>query len=207
MKPTLFAAICLLCILAAFKAKANPSDQWQLELDKEGIRVYTQLEGDNPYKQVKVTTTINAPIEKVMEILMAFNLYPRWMNHVDESYLLNQIDSNYFVFILEDADWPMQNRYQVSKLNIKQSVTRSLVRFKAVPNFIEKRTDAIQIKQHEGYWELEDRADHQCTLEYVLVQNPGGYVPPWLANFHAVENPFQSVSKLKALAESDKISP
>jgi hypothetical protein len=207
MKLTLITTISFLFILATLKGKASTGDQWELELDKEGIRVYTQIEADSPYKQIKVTTTINAPIEKVMEILLAFNHYSRWMNQVDESYLLNQADSNYYVFILEDADWPMQNRYQVSKLNVKQSVTKSLVRFKAVPNFIEKRTDAIQIKQHEGYWELENRAEHQCTLEYVLVQNPGGHVPPWLANFYAVEHPFQSVSKLKALAESARITP
>jgi uncharacterized membrane protein len=207
MKPTLIIATCFCFLLAALTTRAASIDQWELELDKEGIRVYTQLEGDSPYKQVKVTTTINAPIEKVMEILLAFNHYSRWMNHVDESYLINQSDSNYYVFILEDAEWPMQNRYQVSRLNIKHSITRSLIRFKSVPNFIEKRTDAIQIKQHEGYWELENRTDHQCTLEYVLIQNPGGHVPPWLANFHAVENPFQSVSKLKSLAENARISP
>lgn len=194
-------------ILATLQMQAASKDNWELELDKDGIRVYTQIEGDSPYKQVKVTTTINAPLEKVMEILMAFRQYSRWMHHVDESYLLNQIDSNYYVFILEDADWPMQNRYQVSKLNVKHSVTKSVVRFTAVPNFIEKRTDAIQIKQYEGYWEIENRTDHQCTLEYVLIQQPGGHVPPWMANFSAVQNPYQSVSQLKALAESATISP
>jgi uncharacterized membrane protein len=207
MKPTLISAICFLLVLITIKTKASTGDQWELELEREGIRVYTQLEGDSPYKQIKVTTTINAPVEKVMEILLAFNHYSRWMNHVDESYLLNQSDSNYYVFILEDADWPMQNRYQVSRLNVKQSMNKSLIRFKSIPNFIEKRTDAIQIKQHEGYWELEDRTEHQCTLEYVLVQNPGGHVPPWLANFNAVENPYQSVSRLKELAENNKITP
>ncbi len=126
---------------------------------------------------------------------------------VDESYLINQTDSSYYVFILEDADWPMQNRYQVSKLNVKHAYPKSLVRFRSVPNFIEKRTDAIQIKQHEGYWELEDRSEHQCVLEYVLIQNPGGHVPPWLANFQAVENPYQSIFNLKELAENTRIRP
>ncbi len=182
-------------------------DQWELEFDKDGIRVYTQTEGESPFKQIKVTTTINAPVEKVMEILLSFSNYNQWMNQVQESYLLNHVDSNYYVFILEDAAWPMQNRYQVSKLNVRQSVTRSKVQFKTVPNFIEKRKDAIQIKQYEGYWELEDRSDHQCNLEYVLIQNPGGYVPAWLANFQAVESPFHSIAKLKELAENSRIRP
>src|SRR5688572_2706679 len=156
MKPTLQLAFSLLFVLIAFKSFGTPKEQWELEFDKEGIRVYTQLEGTSPYKQIKVTTTINAPLEKVMEILMAFGNYSSWMNQVYESYLVNQIDSAYYVFMLEDADWPMQNRYQVSKLDVNQSVTKSSVHFRAIPNFIEKRTDAIQIKQYEGYWELED---------------------------------------------------
>jgi hypothetical protein len=207
MKPTLITLFFLLFVLATVKTFAAAGDQWELELDKEGIRVYTQLEGSSPYKQVKVTATINAPMDKVMEILLAFGNYNRWMNQVEQSYLVNQSDSAYYVFILEDADWPMQNRYQVSKLDVSQSFTRSEVKFRAVPNFIEKRTDAIQIKQHEGYWELENRSDYQCVLEYVLIQNPGGHVPPWLANFHAVENPYQSVYRLKELAEQARIRP
>lgn len=182
-------------------------DQWELEFDRDGIRVYTQIEGESPFKQIKVTTTINAPVEKVMEILLAFGEYNQWMNQVQESYLVNQADSSYYVFILEDAAWPVQDRYQVSKLNVRQIVSKSKVQFKTVPNFIEKRKDAIQIKQFEGYWELEDRADHQCSLEYVLIQNPGGYVPAWLANFQAVDSPFQSIYKLRELAENARIRP
>ncbi len=197
----------LACTLLYLSVQAKPADDWQLELEKEGVRVYTQVEGTSPYKQVKVTTTINAPMETVMEILMTFSGYKNWMSHVDESYLLNQTDSAFYVFILEDAAWPMQNRYQVSKLHVKQSVSKSQVDFRSVPNYIDKRTDAIQIKQFEGYWSVEDRADHQCTLEYVLIHNPGGYVPPWLANFHAIENPYQNVIKLKELAENTRIRP
>jgi hypothetical protein len=207
MKSTLISALSFLFLIMAMKSYSTPRDNWELEFDKEGIRVYTQIDDLSPYKQVKVTATINAPLEKVMEILMAFGTYNTWMNQVDESYLINQIDSAYYVFILEDADWPMQNRYQVSQLNIKQTYTKSQVQFRSIPNFIEKRTDAIQIKRYEGYWELEHRADHQCTLEYVLIQDPGGHVPPWLANFHAAENPYQSIFNLKEMAEKAKIRP
>jgi ribosome-associated toxin RatA of RatAB toxin-antitoxin module len=196
----------MLLFIIPMTSFASP-DQWELEMEKEGIRVYTQLDGVSPYKQIKVTATINASMAKVLEILTAFSNYKTWMNHVEESYLLNQSDSAFFVFILEDAAWPMQNRYQVSKLDIRQTIDRSQLHFKAVPNYIEKRTDAIQIKQFEGYWNIQDRADHQCTLEYILIQNPGGHIPPWLANFQAVENPFQTVFKLRELAEHARIRP
>ena len=206
MKFTLYALLPLL-ILCLSTRKGACSDQWELEMDKDGIRVYTQLEDNSPYKQVKVTATINAPMEKVLEILTAFSKYKNWMNQVNESYLLNQSDSAYYVFILEDATWPMQNRYQVSKVLVNQNMQSSSVEFKTVPNYIEKRTDAIQIKQYEGYWSIQDRPDRSCSLEYVLVNNPGGHVPPWLANFHAADNPFQSVLNLKRLAEGESIRP
>mgnify|MGYP003381725019 CR=1 FL=1 len=74
MKLTLTFAFSFLFFLIALKSFATPKEQWELEFDKEGIRVYTQLEGTSPYKQIKVTTTINAPLEKVMEILMALSL-------------------------------------------------------------------------------------------------------------------------------------
>ena len=55
-----------------------------------------------------------------MDILLDFNDYEHWMNDVDESYLINRFDSSYYVFIHEDAAWPMQNRYQVSKMSIQK---------------------------------------------------------------------------------------
>src|SRR5688500_5675812 len=206
MKPAILLIISLFSIY--FVGKANPREDWVLEVEKEGIRVYTQLDASSPYKQIKVTTTINASIESVMEILMDFSHYKSWMNNVTESYLINKADSaTYYVFTLEDAAWPMQNRYQVSKVNVEQSSSTATVRFRSVPNYIEKRTDAIQIKQYEGYWSLKDRPNRQCTLEYVLIQNPGGHVPPWLANFHAVENPYHSMVRLKQTAEGKNIRP
>ena len=107
MKLTNLILFSLLLVFYSLKVYAT-TDQWELEMDKDGVSVYTQLEETSPYKQVKVMTTINAPMEKVMEILTAFNKYKNWMNHVQESYLINQADSDYYVFILEDATWPMQ---------------------------------------------------------------------------------------------------
>ena len=139
---------------------------------------------------------------------MAFTHYKNWMKQVSESYLLNQSDSaTYYVFTLEDAAWPMQDRYQVSKLNVEQTSNAATLKFRSVPNYIEKRTDAIQIKQYEGHWSLRERPGRQCALEFVVIQNPGGHIPPWLANFHAVENPYHSVNNLKQLAEGDSIRP
>lgn len=204
MKITLSILFVLVMIMLA---KAGTMDQWELELEKDGVRVYTQLHQDSPYKQVKVTTTINAPAEKVLEILLAFSQYKHWMNHVTESYLINQSGSDYYVFTLEDAAWPMQNRYQVSKVNVERNATEAMISFRSVPDYIEKRKDAIQIRQYEGYWAVRDRPNHQCSLEYVLIQHPGGHVPPWLANFNATENPFYSVSQLKERAEGENIRP
>jgi hypothetical protein len=206
MKPTLFFIFTVLCLASILKA--SPGDDWVLEIEKEGVRVYTQLDESSPYKQIKVTTTINASMEQVTEILLAFSSYKLWMYHVTESYLVNQPDSaTYYVFTLEDAAWPMQDRYQVSRMEHRRSSTESSLHFRSIPDYIEKRTDAIQIKQYEGYWEVHDRPNHQCTLEYVLIQNPGGHVPPWLSNFHAVENPYNSVVKLKEMAEKEGIHP
>ncbi len=202
MKFTLFCFFSF--FILALTLRAHPAEDWVLELDKEGVRVYTQLDGVSPYKQVKVTTTINASAEDVMKILVAFSQYKTWMHHVSQSYLINQSDSaTYFVFTLEDAVWPMQDRYQVSKVSVEESSSAATVRFRTVQDYIDKRTDAIQIKQCEGYWSVKDRPNHQCTLEYVLIQNPGGHVPPWLANFNSIENPYQSVVRLKQSAEQN----
>jgi hypothetical protein len=186
---------------------ARSGDRWELAFDKDGTRVYTQLIADSPYKQVKVTTTIHAPLDKVVDILMAFTEYKTWMYQVQESYLINRSDKSHFVFIREDAAWPIQDRYQVARVEIERSFRTAQVEFHVVPNYIDKRTDAIQIRQCDGYWSLEARNEGECALEFVLVENPGGHVPAWLTNLQVAEKPFQTVSALKQLAERQVIRP
>lgn len=182
-------------------------DDWILELDENGTRVYTQIDESSDYKQVKIVTTIDAPLETIMGILTRFPGYKDWMHQVNDCYLISQSDSVYYVYLHEDPTWPIQDRYQVSRVKVKQNFRKGRVEFESVPDFIEKKVDAIQIRQYEGYWDIQSRNERQCQLEYVLVHQPGGHVPPWLSNLQAHEKPYRSILNLKRIAESRVFRP
>lgn len=205
MKTNILLAFCFLLILPlnyVFCAQ----DDWVLEFDENGTRVYTQL-SDSDYKQVKIITTIDAPLEIIMGILTKFPEYKDWMHQVNDCYLINRSDSVYYVYMHEDPSWPIQDRYQVSRIKVKHTYRRARIEFESVPDYIEKKVDAIQIRQYDGYWDIQARNERQCQLEYVLIQQPGGHVPPWLSNIQAHEKPYRSILNLKRIAEARVFRP
>lgn len=199
--------LCLPFLFCLGLLRAEPTEDWELAFDQDGTRVYTQLTTTSPIRQVKVTSTIHAPMDKVVDILTAFSQYKSWMHQVDDSYLISRVDDAHFVYIHEDASWPIQDRYQVSRVELERSLRSAHIEFHVVPDYLEKRSDAIQIRQCDSYWSLEARSEQECILEYILVQHPGGHVPAWLFNLHVADKPFQTVISLKEMAERQVIRP
>ena len=55
---------------------------------------------------------------------------------------------------LEDAPWPVQNRYHVDKMIVGVQEESATVEFKSMPNCMDKSDEAIEIQQFEGSWKV-----------------------------------------------------
>ncbi len=121
------------------------------------------------------------------------------MNNVTECYVVeNPQDSVHYVYHFEDAPWPVQNRYHVDKMVVKGDENSSTVAFKSMPNYMDKSSEAIEIQRYEGSWEVSELGPGQCQIEYILNENPGGFVPPWLVNYMAIDAPYNTLSNLRS---------
>lgn len=175
---------------------------WKLESEKNGIKIYTRPVIGSKLKQVKAITQVNAPLQSVMQVLTDYPNYKNWVNNVTESYIVDQpADSVHYVYTFEDAPWPVQNRYHVAKMTLNTSPKSSTLTFKSMPNFMDKSSDAIEFERYEGWWKVSEEQDKTCRIEYILDENPGGYVPTWLVNYLAVDAPLKTLENLKALIE------
>ena len=176
---------------------------WTLESDRDGIKIYTRVVRGSKLKQVRAVVSVHASIETVVNALTDYPNYHKWMNNVTESYVVEHpADSIHYVYRFEDAPWPVQNRYHVDKMIVDMREKSATVEFKSMPNYMDKSQEAIEIQRYEGSWKVSEVAKHECQIEYILDENPGGYVPQWLVNYMAIDAPFKTLSNLRDRLEA-----
>lgn len=193
---TLIRTILALWILSVgVFAKASP--EWILQTEKDGIRIYTKDIEGTKFKQVRGVTQVNLPKVKVIEILTDFDHYHSWNDHITESEKISsEDDTTHLVYTMEDAPWPVQDRYHVSKFTVSRNAAECTIKFESIPDFLEKRQDAIELKRQSGYWKITSEQEGSCTVEFFMDRHPGGYVPAWLVNYLIVETPFNTLQNL-----------
>lgn len=185
-------------VLLSFDSFSYGGPDWELESDINGIQIYTKDVEGAKYKQVKGVTNLTVPIEHLIQILTDFNGYHQWIKHISESYVMNATnDTTFYVYTMEDAPWPVQNRYHVSKMTVSKAESHCTIDFESVPDYVDKRDDAIEMKRQRGSWKLTSLPDGNSQVEFFIDKNPGGYVPAWLVNYLIIETPLKTLQNLK----------
>jgi len=175
---------------------------WTLESDKDGIKIYTRPVRGSKLKQIRAVISVHASMETVVRALTDYPNYHKWMYNVTESYVVDHpADSVHYVYRFEDAPWPVQNRYHVDRMIVDIREKSTTVEFKSMPNYMDKSGEAIEVQRYEGSWNVSEIANNECQIEYILDENPGGYVPDWLVNYMAIDAPFKTLSNLRERLE------
>jgi len=207
MRVVLILVFAILCFSSPGASAIGSGDVvhggWTLESERDGIKIYTRAVRGSKLKQIRAVISVHASIETVVNTLTDYPNYHKWMYNVTESYVVDHpADSVHYVYRFEDAPWPVQNRYHVDRMIVAMQDKTATVHFKSMPNYMDKSQDAIEVQRYEGSWKVSEVASHECQIEYILDENPGGYVPQWLVNYMAIDAPYKTLSNLRDRLEA-----
>jgi hypothetical protein len=194
--------IAMLLFLASGWASGSTSTgipgDWVLSFEKNGIQIFTRAIEDSKLKQIKAVTEIPAPLDRVIQFLKDISNYKNWVSNMTESKIIKTVsDTCFYVYEFHDSPWPVQNRYNVSQMTIKSSPDTYTILFNSVQDYIEKRADALEMQRSQVSWNVSPLPGGGCHIEYLIDENPGGYVPPWLINYMAEDAPYKTLLNLK----------
>jgi hypothetical protein len=174
-------------------------DNWQLNRDENGIKVYTSESTLSSVKSVRVEVNFNQPAEKIAAMIMNVSLYKEWIYGCIESTLISQLNDSMLVYRhVTDAPWPFEDRDQVSQftrtLNKKTgSISITSILQKDYP----ETKGHVRIKQSKASWILIPQKDGSVKATYNLSFDPGGNIPAWLINLFITEGPYQTFLNLQ----------
>ena len=201
-----------------FCAVAISSDyDWNKVRDESGIQVYTKKYQEDKFDSFKSSTTINAPIDSVLAVIIDLNVCGDWIHRCKKSTLLlrksfsecyhHQIQS--FPFFIQNRDFILHSKIVRSKKSgailIQMNVINDFcVKHPHLCQNIGDTSHLIRIKHSHGYYLLEPLQKNMTRVIWSQHTNPGGDIPGWLTNLLLQEMPYKTLLGLKKKVFEDK---
>jgi len=175
---------------------------WETVREEKGISVHRRVVTDSPLQEFRGRGVIEAPLERVFAVIRDADRRTEWMQNCRESRFVERGEEHQILYNRTHAPWPAWDRDVVLKGTIRFDPAG-----KALFVLFEETTHAdvppkegvMRMPLLRGHWRLEPRNGNTRTfVEYQVHANPGGQLPPWVANLVSAGIPFHTLEKLRA---------
>jgi len=178
------------------------SQNWKLDKNKDGIKVYLAENPKSKFKSIKVETTLPGTYDKLIAILTDIDRLKGWVYITKMSYLIKKLSPYDLYYYTETSiPWPMENRDAVVHLKIMKD---SLQRFMKVTSenenrFVPEKEGKVRVVHSLINWYVTMPTAKTISIVYTFDVDPGGNLPAWLVNSFADKGPYESFKKLGEL--------
>lgn len=200
----------LMISLAASCANTSPRDHATVI---DGIELRFKDFPDSSIPTFVATVRIESSVGNLMAMLMDFSRWPKW------AYGCERID------VLQTIGYTEAYLYQVTNVPMirdRDSILHAIstvsddgvvIEFESAPDYClnnEKsacestnNSKLIRVREMSGSFSLKQISDKEVEVTWRQHQDPGGLVPKFLVRSNLSDIPLKSLTRLKALAESN----
>jgi hypothetical protein len=182
--------------------------EWTLKKKTAGIEVYVREVPGSKLREFKGTMVLQNT--RLTSLVAAFDdpsTYTSWMYEVIDAKLLKRI--NLFervTYTVTRAPWPVWNRDLVSHSLISQDPKTCTVtiRLTGKADYIPPVPKTIRVPKMNGLWTFQPLDTGEVMVTYQMHSEPGGDLPPELANMAVVDLPYNTLLKLRDFIKQEK---
>ena len=180
-------------------------DDWLLEREKKGIKVFTKKSRWGKLRDSKAVMLLpNAKIDELVKFICDFDNYPNWVPRCREAKVLARIsDTEFIAYMIFKSPWPVADRDCAVRVKITRDLTTGavIIHETSEPRYINRRSNVVRIEQMYSDWRIvPQKGGLMVTNEYST--NPGGTIPDWLTNTQSVDNPFDIFTTIQNVIPS-----
>ncbi|MBN8826604.1 MULTISPECIES: START domain-containing protein [unclassified Spirosoma] len=179
---------------------AQPADDWHLEKDKDGIRVYSRHLTGSRLKELRVQCTFQGTLSALVAMLSDVENYPKLMYKTKTVRLLRRVsETDLYYYIETELPWPVDNRDMNVHLTFSQDpLTHTLqIRIIKAPDEVPPQPHVVRVTEWSAIWQVHPEPNQLLLIEYQCRVDPGGSLPAWLINLTAASGPFESFKLLR----------
>jgi hypothetical protein len=177
-------------------------DDWELQKDKNGLKIYTKDLDNSKFKQIKVECILDGTLDRFDAIIRDVNNHKNWVYSTKQSYLVKQVNSNEILYYTETSlPWPLSNRDVIIKMDIaRDSVANTeTVNTKNVNGILAEKSGLVRVAELSTLWQVKSAGDNKISILYYFTTDPSGSLPAWMVNSFATKGPYETFTSLAAL--------
>lgn len=205
VKYTSLIIVSLASMLLSLSTIANvreTKEGWQLIKEAEGVMSYKRQTANNSLMAFKATAIIDAPVHKVLDVLIDSEQSKLWIPKLKFSEIIERHSwpNQYLQFTRFNAPWPVKDRIFLSQVN----VTINPLNFQTdihYSNSTQKRfiKNTIRGNAEGSHFTLEPRNNGKATyLVATSMADPNGFIPKWLINWVSTNVAHDTIILLRA---------
>ena len=181
----------------------------KLSIDKNNIKVWTYQDANNPIFSYKATTTLNAPMEKAIAMVLDVQKTPEWVPNLAKVEVLSQDNQkgDFVLYMVLDFPFPLKDRDMVVKGKISKDANGNIsIKNKAIASGKAVNSNYIRLKNYEGDWIFQKLAANKTKVTTTGFADPEGSIPQSVTNMLVEQQPYQMLQKMKVeLAKGAKL--
>lgn len=188
----------IICFLTT-GASSFSQPKWSLAKEKNGIKVFTSLNGTSKFKSIKVEAVLTGTLEKMVQLLLNASSNKDWIYNTKESYIIKRIGPTETLSYTETSvPWPASNRDIVinMQLNLDSKNNALKVVARGVPKAIAEKKGIVRIPFFNSLWDIKYDGKGKLLINYFLEMDPGGSVPAWITNMFVAKGPYETFNNL-----------
>ena len=209
MKKTVMFLAGVVSAMSLTAQAAAPSDA-KLSLDKNNIKVWTFKDPKNTVMSYKAETTLDAPIERAVALVLDVNNAPKWVPNVAKAEVLSRDDAKgeFTLYMVLDFPFPLKDRDMVVKGKITKDSNGAIsIKNKAVTQGKAIDANFIRLKNYEGDWTFQKVSANKVKVSTTGFADPEGSIPQSVTNMLVEQQPYQMLQKMKAELAKNKALP
>lgn len=174
----MIAAVAVALVLASEPA-------WEHLTRTDGVNVYGRAREGSALKEMKGLGVIDAPPDKVWKVIRDYEHMTTQMPYTEEAKVLERQADDKEILFYSVTHLPLVSRrdYVIRLTDESKDGTFKVTWVETKHAKAPAREGFVRTPVNRGMWLLEPREGGKKTfVTYVLVLDPGGSVPDWLAN-------------------------
>ena len=188
--------------LAASSTAAPTEAEWTLQKDEAHIQLYTRPVPGSPFLEVKATTLINAPMQKVADAFGYGEGCSDWRALCKSSEVLSTVsDTERYVYLVLDLPWPLSDRDMVIHSTVQMDPASNTTTVQLEPASSRHPANDYVRAESSGEYSIRSISQDQVEFTYIMHTDLGGDLSPEVINPQLASSTFTDIAQLRLLAE------
>lgn len=181
-------------------------ENWELIKNVDGIKISTKNTKNIDFKSFKANMVLDNNIHAFIAVLTDVEGLINWGYKIKNASLLKKSGDTLQIYYAEaKAPFPYKNRdgiYRNRFTWISDTNTLS-VDIEILDDYLELKDQFVRIKGN-GFWEVKVLPSGKLDVTFVMLVDPGGSIPAWLANIFVDDSPYYTMQKLREVIKIEK---